>query len=87
MSTTRFVADGPERFIQGRRADLAMRRARLSRRCRPILHRASFLGRLLIRWRMRRIIGRAMRRGRPSPYSLYGSIGFLPQPPARVAST
>lgn len=87
MSATRFVADGPERFIQGRRANLAMRRARLSLRCRPILHRATFLGRLLIRWRMRRIIRRAMRRNEPSPQSLYGTAGFVQQPSVHAATS
>lgn len=87
MSKPSIVADGYERLTRGRCADLAKRRARLSIRCRPILQRATFIGRLLIRWRMRRIIRRAIRRSEPSPQSLYGTAGFIARPSARAAAS
>ena len=67
------VADGRWRILNGSGRDYAARlRERFTRRTAPLLDRASYLGRVVIRYRISRFVRRRLNRLAP-PEALYSS--------------
>src|SRR5947207_92088 len=76
------VADGPERIMSGPtyKATAQRVRYRMNRRCWRILADASFIGKLFIRFRIRRFVWRRLERLAP-PGALYVSEALCPITP------
>ena len=74
---THIVADGQRRILNGSGRDYADRlRARFTRRAAPLLDRTSYLGRVVIHYRISRFISRRLNRIAP-PEALYSSRKLL----------
>ena len=82
--TSSIIAGGSWRNVFAAYADAARVRARLMRRAHPLLRRANFAGRLVIRYRISRFVRRYIAKRFP-PGALYTALAlrFAGVQPAR----